>query len=221
MHYTIIIPIHNEEKSIPNLLSELKAYSKENQILIINDGSDDSSKKILNNCDFISLINMKKNYGKGYCIRRGIENAKSKKIIIFDGDLELETRDLSKLMILDKSNNINFVIGSRFINQDFLCSIWDFGNLIFKIIFNIIYKSSIDDVLCCAKAFYKNDLEKSDIKSVGFDIDIEILTILIQIYRSPKIVPLNYKRRNYKEGKKITFIDSARIFYRMIIKKFK
>ena len=221
MHYTIIIPIHNEEKSIPSLLSELRTYSKKNQILIINDGSDDSSKKILNSCDFISLINLKKNYGKGYCIQKGIENAKNKKVIIFDGDLELETRDLNKLMILDKSNNINFVIGSRFINHNFLYSVWDFGNLIFKIIFNIIYQSSIDDVLCCAKAFYKDDLKKSDIKSVGFDIDIEILTILIQIYRSPKIIPLNYKRRNYKEGKKITFIDSARIFYRMIIKKIK
>ena len=48
----IIIPIHNEEKSIPSLLSELRTYSKKNQILIINDGSDDSSKKILNSCDF-------------------------------------------------------------------------------------------------------------------------------------------------------------------------
>ena len=36
------------------------------------------------------------------------------------------------------------------------------------------------------KPFTKDDLKKSDIKSVGFDIDIEILTILIQIYRTPK-----------------------------------
>ena len=34
--------------------------------------------------------------------------------------------------------------------------------------------------------------------NLGFDIDIEILTILIQIHRSPKIIPLDYKRRNYK-----------------------
>ena len=49
MNYSIIIPIHNEQNSIPKLLKELKKVLKNNEIIIINDGSTDSSLKLLKN----------------------------------------------------------------------------------------------------------------------------------------------------------------------------
>ena len=68
MSYTIIIPIYNEEKSIPRLLGELETYSKLNQIIIIDDGSTDSSSLLLSKCKFITLITLKENRGKGYSV---------------------------------------------------------------------------------------------------------------------------------------------------------
>ena len=58
MQYTIIIPIYNEEKTLTRLLIELKPFSYNNEILIINDGSNDNSQEILENCSFIKLINI-------------------------------------------------------------------------------------------------------------------------------------------------------------------
>ena len=122
-------------------------------------------------------------------------------------------------MILSKSNKINYVLGSRFIKINPYLSIWNFGNYIFKELFNFLHKSKINDVLCCAKSFYKSDLPIEDIKSKGFDIDVELTSILFQKFNKSIIIPIHYTRRNINEGKKITITDGFKIFKRIIIRK--
>ena len=110
MHnYSIIIPVHNEVNQVPSLLNSLKEISdKGNEIIIIDDGSNDGSTDILSRSKFISLIILDKNKGKGYAIRKGLEASTNNKIVIYDGDMELDPLEIDKLMILNKSQNINF-----------------------------------------------------------------------------------------------------------------
>ena len=216
MCYTIIIPLYNEEKLIPQLLLELEKFSYFNQVLIINDGSTDSSNKLLTRCNHITLNTLDKNYGKGYSIQTGLREAIYNKIIIFDGDLELETNDIKKLMILDKSKSINFVIGSRYKDKIQINSIWDIGNYFFRFIFNKLYKSTLNDVLCCSKSFYKSDLDLEKVKSIGFDIDIEILSFFINKFEKTIDLHLSYNRRKIKEGKKINIKVGWIILVRLI-----
>ena len=57
MKYSIIIPVYNEISFLPDLLDGLYSYSKSNnEIIIIDDGSNDGSIAILNECNFIKLI---------------------------------------------------------------------------------------------------------------------------------------------------------------------
>ena len=128
MKYSILIPIYNEERLLPELLSELKPFSTSNELLIINDGSTDSSFNILSNCSYITLINLEINHGKGYALKRAIKLAKFDKILIFDGDLELKTSEIDRLMILNSNKGIMCAFGSRFKNINALNSFWDFGN---------------------------------------------------------------------------------------------
>ena len=112
--YSILIPIHNEVNSIPFLLDALQNYSnKGHEIIIIDDGSNDGSTDILNNYENINLICLYKNRGKGYAIRTGLKNVKNDRVIIFDGDTEIPSYEIEKLMVLDKEKNVNFVMGYR------------------------------------------------------------------------------------------------------------
>jgi dolichol-phosphate mannosyltransferase len=219
LNYTIIISVYNEYESIPLLLKELYKYSKENQIIIINDGSSDKSFELLNKCTFIDYLQNNKNSGKGYSIKKGLYSAKNSKIIIFDGDLELFTPDISKLMILNKQENIYSVIGHRFKSLNAKISSFDYGNFIFTYFFNLMNGSCFKDVLCCAKSFYKEDIKVKNLKSDGFDFDVEILSYLLKNKKNNRIIdiPIRYKRRGIQEGKKLKISDGWTILKRIIL----
>ncbi len=216
MQYSIIIPIYNEEKTLTRLLIELKPFSYNNEILIINDGSNDNSQEILENCSFIKLINLKENCGKGVAILEGIKLSKYKKIIITDGDLELKTRELKTLMTLRKKKK-PFILGCRYKSTNNINSLWDLGNYILTKIFNLKNNSKIPDALCCAKSFYKGDIQINTLKSKRFDIDVEITSRLIRKLEPINITFLSYNRRNFSQGKKLRLIDGIIILKRILI----
>ena len=215
--YSIVIPIHNEENIIPELVKHLKPFSLVgHEIIIINDGSHDNSQFILNKFDFIRVITLEKNLGKGKAVQKGLIEATNCKIILFDGDMEIHPKEINHLMILDNDKNLNCVFGNRFKRTTPLKSKWDFGNYFFTSIFNIIHKSSIEDSLCCAKAFFKNDVDPLKLKSTQFDIDIELASILIKKNNDIISIPIKYQRRTKKEGKKLSVYDGLSILKRII-----
>ena len=102
MKVSIIIPCFNEHRTIELILKKvqnLKDYEKE--IIVIDDCSTDGTKEILNNIekDLIQkLIFNEKNYGKGFCVKKGISYATGEIIIIQDADLEYDPNDYYKLI---------------------------------------------------------------------------------------------------------------------------
>ena len=219
MPYSIIIPIYNEEKTLDNLLLSLKKYSlSRNEILIVNDGSIDETNKILKKYNFINVLNLKKNYGKGCAIKIGLQRSIYNKTIIYDGDLELHTDDITKLMRLDQDNGIFSLVGTRFNNFSPLKSKFEWGNFMFTSFFNLLFQSCHRDVLCCAKAFYKNDLPIKKLNSKAFDIDVEILCFLTKNSRRAKIpqILLKYRRRSFNEGKKLKISDGWNILMKIV-----
>ena len=68
MYYSIIIPIHNELNHLPLLLKSLKSLSIKHEIIIVDDGSNDGSDKILYQCEFIKYLKLDKNSGKGFAL---------------------------------------------------------------------------------------------------------------------------------------------------------
>ena len=112
MLISIIIPIYNEEKIIKKLLIKVNSVKKiKKEIILINDGSTDNTLKILKrDCKklYTKIISYKKNMGKGYACRMGINKCSGDIIIIQDGDLEYNPRDYHKLInpILNNKTNI-------------------------------------------------------------------------------------------------------------------
>ena len=220
MPYSIIIPIYNEYNTLKTLLKNLKRYYKlGHEIIIIDDGSTDQSKLVLKKCSFINLLVLDKNHGKGIAIRTGLEKSKNEKIIIYDGDLELKIGDISKFMNLDRKNKIYSIMGFRFKHLGLIRSGVDWGNFIFTTFFNLLYRSCHKDILCCAKSFYRKDIPIKELKSIGFDIDVEISSYLTLNNRG-KYIPqifLHYNRRSLFEGKKLKISDGWVILKRILL----
>lgn len=92
---SIVLPIFNEEKNIPTLVSELiknlETYPNY-EIIFVNDGSTDNSEPIITRyChenSNIKLINLSRNFGHQEALIAGLENAGGDAVIMMDGDLQ-------------------------------------------------------------------------------------------------------------------------------------
>ena len=221
MSYSLLIPVFNEERTIPLLINKLKTLDDQIEIIIINDGSNDKTNSLLINIDndFI-IIHNDANKGKGYAIKKGIARALNQNIIIMDGDLEIEVDDIPMLIKIYEQNNYEPLVGIRWSKNNDYSNLHTIGNYFINWIFNLLYRSNFRDVLCCTKIIKKELLQSLSLKSNGFSIETEIMIKLSLKNYAITEQKIRYSRRTVKEGKKLRLFDSWSIIWTIIKYKF-
>ena len=211
MKLSIIVPAFNEEKTIFDILiklSKIKNALIDIEIIVVNDGSIDGTKKILdeNKNLYNVLINNDTNRGKGFSVKKALEICKGDYIFFQDADLEYDPDEIFKFInIIDKFNP-DLVIGSRFIYSNYTRSHNFFnkmGNLFITTLFNMLYNTTFTDIYSCYACFKKEKLNVISLKTNGFEQHAEILCKVIRNGNKFYEIPINYNGRNAEEGKKI------------------
>lgn len=117
---SVFFPCYNDSGSIAGLVEEadkiLKRIARDYEIIVIDDGSKDESRKILNNLERqnpkLKLIFHKKNMGYGGALRSGFKAASKELIFYTDGDGQYDIGEIEKLLPLLK-DNIDVVQGYK------------------------------------------------------------------------------------------------------------
>lgn len=110
---TIIIPAFNEESSIETTLIELLEFpkAKDWEIIVINDGSTDKTKSILEKFSNVNVINHPYNKGYGAALKSGIKNTSTDLVCFFDADGQHNPKDIKNL--LDNFGSYDMLVGVR------------------------------------------------------------------------------------------------------------
>ena len=223
MKLTIIIPCFNEVNTIRQIIDkiiEINNYEKE--IIVIDDFSTDGSRQILSEIEKISiskLILNERNYGKGYCIKKGIEEATGDIVIIQDADLEYDPSDYKKLIEPIHKNQADVVYGSRFIGSEEkrVLYYWHtLGNKFLTTLSNMFTNINLTDMECCYKAFKTEIIKKIDLKENRFGFEPEVTAKLAKKNIRMYEVGIKYFGRKYSDGKKITWKDGFAAIYCII-----
>ena len=113
---TIIIPAFNEEAAIENTINGLLQfpYTKDWDIIVVNDGSTDNTKSILHKFPTIKIINHPYNKGYGASLKAGIKNSNTNLVCFFDADGQHNPSDIKS--ILDNFGGYDLLVGER--NKD-------------------------------------------------------------------------------------------------------
>ena len=115
----VIVPLFNESENIKNVIDDLKKYF--DQILVIEDGSEDNSLNILKKLD-VKLIVHEINLGQGAAIETGfnylIKNKQYNYAVTFDGDGQNFPLDAAIMTKIAKEKSLDAVIGSRFLRNE-------------------------------------------------------------------------------------------------------
>ena len=221
MDYSLIIPIYNEEGTLKKLLLQLKNFNNKIEIIIINDGSTDRTKSILERQNNFTVIHNKVNRGKGFSIIKGVNFSSRKNIILMDGDLEVELESISNLIKEHKLFENIVVVGSRWnTKSNSGKNLNTYGNFLINYLFNILYFTSLTDVLCCVKIINKKLFKSLNLKSNNFNIEMELMSKLALKGVDFSEKDVIYKRRKNNEGKKIKISDGWGILWEMFKNKF-
>ncbi len=239
MQISLIIPCYNEEANIQKgVLDKFGNFTKDDarfiEVIIIDDGSDDHSKKLINE-EYLrqfpkfSLI-ANKHQGKAFAIITGIKYAKGNYVMFSDMDLATPIEEAGKL--LKETENSEIVIGSRNSNRagaPLLRKIMARGFVVIRDMF--IGLNGIKDTQCGFKIFNRkaalkiieklkvfHDRRKAIGSSVTAGFDLEFLFLALKLDYNIKEVPVTWlhvetKNVNFIKDSVETLIDIFKIKY--------
>lgn len=130
MRYCVIIPTYNNDRTIEIIITGVSRITKE--IIVVNDGSTDSTSQILSQYDYLKIVSYPRNRGKGFAIRKGFDLAIAEGFnyaITIDSDGQHYPEDILKfiekvdnepdILIAGDRNLLNrkMSAGSRFANN--------------------------------------------------------------------------------------------------------
>ena len=111
MSITAIIPAYNEQATIANVIIVLKQVDIINRILVVSDGSTDSTAKIARELG-VDVLELDCNKGKGGAMKAGLDNCSDDIILFLDADLiGLKKHHVLNLLEPVICNNIDMTIG--------------------------------------------------------------------------------------------------------------
>ena len=227
MNLSIIIPVFNEETTILEILNRVNVLKKicQIEIIVVNDGSNDNSKKILesNSQYYSKFIDLKKNSGKGKAVIEGIKSCKCDYILIQDADLEYDPQDIVTFIEENSNNNFDIIMGSRFIgNKRTVLHFWHMlGNKFITFLFNFLNNTTFSDIYCCYCMLKKDLVNVQKLNCNGWGQQAEILTYAVNNKAKIFEIGVNYHGRNYEEGKKIRYYDVFSVIYWIIFTRIK
>ena len=217
---SIIIPVYNEEKFIKALYSRVIGVELQpdisKEIIIVNDGSSDDTKKIIQNFSDKNtiIIEQENNSGKGACIRLGLAKATGDIILIQDADLEYDPNEYPKLLDPIISGKADVVYGSRFTGGEAhrILYYWhSLGNKFLTVFSNILTDLNLSDMECCYKVFRTNIIKNIVLVESRFGFEPEVTAKIAKLSKKGKCriyeVGVSYSGRTYEEGKKINWKD--------------
>lgn len=108
---TVIIAAYNEEKTIEQVLTQVKQVDIIDNIIVVSDGSIDKTAEISRRMG-VQVIELAQNVGKGGALRRGVDICKSDIILLLDADLlGLTTKHIEDLLYPVIEKQVDMTIG--------------------------------------------------------------------------------------------------------------
>lgn len=119
MDITVVIPLYNEEESLPELTQWIERVMAENsfdyEIIFVNDGSTDSSQQVIRELaslnERIHAISFSRNYGKSPALNVGFRKAQGDVVITMDADLQDSPDEIPELYRMITAEGYDLVSG--------------------------------------------------------------------------------------------------------------
>ncbi|MEM7130945.1 MAG: glycosyltransferase family 2 protein [Chloroflexota bacterium] len=201
---SIVIPLYNEEESIPRLHVELEAaltkLDRSYEILIVDDGSSDNSLSLLREIaerdPLLRVISLRRNFGQTAAFSAGFDYALGDVIITMDADLQNDPADIS-LLLNKMDEGYDIVSGWRKDRKDRFLDRRLPSILANRLISNVT-DVNLHDYGCSLKAYRRDALQQ--VRLYG-EMHRFIPALVSQVGARVAEVPVNHRSREFGSSK--------------------
>jgi glycosyltransferase involved in cell wall biosynthesis len=225
MKISVIIPVYNESKTIQEILRRVEAQGLATEILIVDDGSTDGTRLILEsipNNGITRTIYHDCNQGKGAAIRTGIHESSGDILLIQDADLEYNPADYPALIKPFQDGVADVVYGSRFLGGPRRTTMfWHMvANKWLTLFTNILYNTILTYMETGYKLFKREVVQDIRLRANRFDFEPEFTAKILKKKARVFEVPITFNPRDYSEGKKIGMRDAFQAVWALLKYRF-
>ncbi len=203
----IVIPAKDEAKYISHVISRVLEQGYDN-IVVVDDGSKDDTAEIASKFKTVHVLRHWVNLGPGastytgirYAVRKGAE-----RIVTLDADNQHDPRDIDRLVETIYNEDLDMVMGSRFLKKNKIPRSRIIYNKIGNIISYFITGLYLSDSQSGIKAINRKFAKILDIKHNGFEFCIEIIKQAKIADIKVKEIPVNvrYSRETMRKGQNL------------------
>ena len=185
MKLSIVVPCYNESKDIAKNSEIIKSYlenlKQDYELILVNDGSKDNTKEVIEAIPGVKALSYEPNRGKGGAVKYGIENATGDYVLFMDADLSTNLEAIERFIKL--APNYDMVIGSRHAKDSVIKkkqpALRVFIGWCCRRLVNMKFHFKFKDTQCGFKAMRTDIAKKIVAKQVvnNFAFDVEYLYI--------------------------------------------
>ncbi|MBU0466344.1 MAG: glycosyltransferase family 2 protein [Nanoarchaeota archaeon] len=216
----VVIPAYNEEKTLGEVITNLKKNSLKN-IIVINDGSEDRTEEVAVKMGakvYSHLINR----GLGGALNTGISAALlngAEIIATCDADGQHNPEDVKRAIDFLDKDNLDVVIGSRLLNPEGMPFLRRIGNKGFNFITFLLFGIYSTDTQSGLRVFSKKAAEKLKIKTSKMEVSSEIIKEIGRNKLNFKEISIKaiYTDYSMEKGQKNT--NAFNILYKLFLRR--
>lgn len=232
---SVVVPAFNEASTFRSLMDALlrkEIPGVHIEVIIVESNSKDGTREAALNFKEhprVKLILEDQPRGKGHAVRAGFAAATGDYLLIQDADLEYDLEDYDGLIEPLIAGRNAFVLGSRhggrnvmkmrqFAGEHGLSIYLNFGHWFFTTLVNVLFFQQLRDPFTMFKVFRRDCLFGLEFECDRFDFDFELLIKLIRKGYCPIELPVNYRSRSFKEGKKVRMFRDPLTWLRALVR---
>ncbi|OGE18067.1 hypothetical protein A3F00_02020 [Candidatus Daviesbacteria bacterium RIFCSPHIGHO2_12_FULL_37_11] len=226
---SVFFPCYNDAKSISKLIRDsfliLKKLTPNHEVIVIDDGSTDSSRSVLKKLTLIyprlKLVFHERNLGYGGALRSGFKAATKELIFYTDGDGQYDVKEFSILLSL-MTKDVDFVNGIKMSRRDPTYRVF-IGNL-YSFVARWMFFLPTYDVDCDFRLIRRLLLKKIDLQSNSGSICVELVKKAQRAGAKFRQVSIHHRERKWGESQFFridriltTFFELGRLWIKLMV----
>lgn len=213
----VLMPTYNNERTLKRVIDGVLQYTE--HIIIVNDGSTDTTSAILESYSNLEQIHFAENKGKGQALRAGFKHAESlayKYVITIDSDGQHFPKDIPAFInTLEHSENKNLLlIGARNMSQDSVPKKSSFGNKFSNFWYWVETGIKLQDTQSGFRLYPIQHFENLKFYTNKFEFEIEVIVKAAWNGSEVKNIPIHIL---YDETERVSHFRPFKDFTRISI----